>query len=209
MKAAAVALAALVVAVNPKDPQKRHTAADTSTARAIALRLPDLPAGWKRVKSDNSSDTCAAQPDESRLVETADVDPTFDSPAGAVIEVDSEVQLFATAAQARHDWGWATAAALRSCAQEEIGRQFGGRVKVALTAFAPPKVAVEREKGFRMTIDVTAQGRRVTANASLIALGRGRTSVFFTIFELRGFTLRPSVTRGLVVALARRLVANA
>jgi hypothetical protein len=209
VKLAAVALATVAVAANPKDPQKRHTAADMRTAHAIALRLSDLPAGWKQVRSDNSSDTCAAQPDESQFVETADVDPTFDSPAGDVVELDSEVQTFATAAQARRDWGWATEAAMRSCAQEQIGRAVGGRAKVVLTAFSPPQAAVEREKGFRMTIDATVQGRRIVATGALIALGQGRTTVFLTTFTLRGYTVQPSVTRKLVSVLTQRLVAHA
>lgn len=209
MKLAAVGLAALAVAANPKDPQKHHTAADMRAAQAIALRVPDLPAGWKRVSSGNSDDTCAAQPDESQLVETADVDPTFDSPAGAVAEIDSEVQTFATAAQARRDWSSATGAAIRSCLQEEIARQIGGQVKVTLTPFAPPKVAVEREKAFRTTVDATAQGKRVVATAYLIALGERRTTVFLSTFALRGYTVQPTVTRALVALLARRLAAHA
>jgi hypothetical protein len=209
MKLAAVGLSVLALAANPKDPQKHHTAADTRGAHAIALRVSDLPTGWKQVKGDNSNDTCTAQPDESRFVETADVDPTFDSPAGAAIEIDSEVQTFATATQARRDWAWATASAMRSCALEESARQFGSGTKVGLTAFAPPKVAVEREKAFRLTLDATVQGKHIVADASLIALGQGRTTVFLSVFTLRGYAVQASVTRGLVAALAQRLAAHA
>jgi hypothetical protein len=209
MKLLAVGLAALAVAANPKDPQKHFTASDTRAARAIALRLSDLPPGWKQVKSNNSDDTCTAQPDESQLVETADVDPTFNSPAGPVIQINSEVQTFKTAAQARRDWAWATLSAMRSCLREELKGQFGQHAKISLFSLTPPKLPVEREKGFRMAIDATVQGQRVVAGFSLIALGQGRTTVFFSMFSLRGFTLPAIVTRAYVTVIAHRLVAHA
>ena len=76
--AAFVVLGAFVLALpagatNPKDPQQRHTAADTRLAKSIALKPADLAAGWQadKPKSLGNDPPCKSQPDESALVQTA------------------------------------------------------------------------------------------------------------------------------------------
>src|SRR5689334_20081802 len=74
----ATAFPALALA-GPKDPTKRHTAADMRLARSIALTRADLAAGWTQEQRPGSSGDaqCSAMPDESKLIETGEVDPVF------------------------------------------------------------------------------------------------------------------------------------
>lgn len=203
MKLAAVAAVALALAANPKDPTKRFTAADTRLATAIALRQSDLPAGWKRIKSDTSTGTCRAQPDESKLIETADVDPTFESPNQA-IDIDSEVQIFATTAMARTDWSYATLKMIHSCSREELAKALGPAAKMTVTEVAPPNLGAERAKAFHMAVSATVKGRHVEFESGLVAIGKGRVDVILTWFAPKGL-LEPTAATPLLRVLSSRL----
>src|SRR6478672_5192283 len=122
MRAAAIVLLGVLLlalpaaAASPKDPQQRHTAADTRLAKSIGLNLADLAAGWRADKptSLGSDPTCRSQPDESALVQTARVDPSFTYQDG-VTNVGSEVDVFRSAREARTDWRLTTLAAIKDC----------------------------------------------------------------------------------------------
>src|SRR5260370_12811204 len=86
-----------------RDPQQRHTAADMKRAGALALRRTDLAAGWKTDKPQKPSPPCTAGPDESKLVQTARIDPSFTWKDG-VTNVGSEVDIFRSAPEALQDW---------------------------------------------------------------------------------------------------------
>src|SRR5258707_1778129 len=90
-----------------RDPQQRHTAADMKRAAALALRRTDLAAGWKADKPQKPSPPCTAGPDESKLVQTARIDPSFTWKDG-VTNVGSEVDIFRSAPEARQDWRLST-----------------------------------------------------------------------------------------------------
>jgi hypothetical protein len=200
----AVALAAVLLFVlagtafarDPKDPTLHAVAADVKTANAIGLRLSDFVAGWKHIKADTSSSTCKAEPDESKLLETADVDPTFQSANGAV-QVDSEVMIFKTSAMALTDWRFATAAIGQACLAEIAGKG----AKVTVTAMRPT-VKAQRTKGFHITAVLPANGGTITGD--IIAMGKGRTTAVVSAVGPKG-AYNANALAPLISKLAARL----
>ena len=201
----AAALPALAVA-GPKDPTKRHTAADMRLARTIVLRQADFPAGWTQEKGSGASGDadCAAQPDESKLIETGSVDPTFDSPNGGAVTVDSEVDVYQTKAMALADWRTADLRLLRSCLAELFAKTTG--TKVAVSATVEP-VPVHAERALAYRFELTAKGG-IPYDIDLIALGRGRTTVLLSADGPKG-SYRSSLLTRFARLLAQRLAAHA
>ena len=186
----AIAVAGFVIfapaaaGANPKDPQKRHTAADTRVAKSIALKKSDLQAGWTADRStatDNST-ICSAQPDESKLVETADVDPSF-TYKDKVTNIGSEVQLFRTAANARTDWRFITLAALKTCVVEEMRQELGKGARAEVTAAKelPLHASTERVFQYRFALTLHVGSKTVPVVLEFVGLGKGRASVFFHV----------------------------
>jgi hypothetical protein len=178
-----VLLAGTAAGANPKDPQKRHTTADTKLAKSIALKLSDLQAGWTADRGATTSSTiCSAQPDESKLVETADVDPSFTYKDKAT-NVGSEVQLFRTAANARTDWRFITLAALKTCVVEEMRRELGKSARADMTAAKalPLHASTERVFQYRFALTLHVNSKTVPVVMQFVGVGKGRASVFFHI----------------------------
>ena len=190
-----------VALAGPKDPTKRHTAADTRTASAIALKLSDFAAGWKQEKSSSNSSgpDCTAQPDESKLIETADVDPTFDSPNGAVT-VDSDVSLYKTKAMLLADWHTAQVSLFRACLAELLSKSLGKTATVVVATRAPVSQHAERTLGFHF--EFKAQGLVITAD--MIGFAKGRTEAIVSAFGVKG-SYKRSDLNPLAAVIARRL----
>jgi hypothetical protein len=199
LAALAAAVAVPAALAGPKDPTKRHTAADTRIAKAVALRLSDFRPGWKQEKADNSSGPdCSLQPDQSKLIETADVDPTFDSPNGGVVVIDSEVTLYRTSAMALADWKSAPLPVLRACFAEFLKTQSGAKTTVSASRV---HVAANAERTVGYHFELGVKGNVLALD--LIALQRGRTEVFLSAFGPKG-----SYSRSLLDPLARLLAAR-
>jgi hypothetical protein len=204
-----VVLAALVAAAgaaarDPRQPQQRHTAADTKLAKSIALRKSDLPAGWKAAPVSKPAPPCSVEPDESKLVQTAQVDPTFVWTDG-VTTVGSEVDIFRTTAQARQDWRLSTLALMRACLLETVRKAVGkqGTVKVASAkALAPPKLG-ERSLDYRVTFVLNGSAARALV-AEIVAVNVGRTSVVLHALSV-GSPVPAKAVRALSGVLAKRL----
>jgi hypothetical protein len=198
----AAAVAAPAALAGSKDPTKRHTAADTRTAKTIALKLSDFAQGWKQEKSSSgdSGPDCRAQPDESKLIETADVDPTFDSPNGGAVTVDSDVSLYKTKAMALADWRTAKLPLLRACLAELLSKTLGKTATVAVAKQVPVTVHAERKLGLHF--EFNANGVAITTD--LIALGKGRTTVLLTALGVKGSYQRQALDPFADV-IARRL----
>jgi hypothetical protein len=184
-----VLLGALVLALpagatNPKDPQQRHTAADTRLATSIALKTADIATGWHADKSPSkSSDApCKSQPDESSLVQTALVDPSFTYRDG-VTNIGSEVDVFRTAREARLDWRLSTLPALRDCIASSL--QTGAKTPVTVSSFRrlPISNLSERTLYYRLTMVIHA-AKPVTIVVDLLAVGKGRVSAVFHTFSV-------------------------
>jgi opacity protein-like surface antigen len=199
--------AAAAAAVDPRAPRQQHTAADTKRAKAIVLRLGDLAAGWKLDPPAKPSPPCTARPDESHLVQTAKVDPSFTWKDG-VTNVGSEVDVFRTAAEARADWRASTRSLLATCLLQSARTGVGKTVRVTLVSahtLAAPK-GVERSLHYQFVF-----ARRTTQTVKLVvdvvAIGRGRVNAVLHSVTVRT-PLPAAVVRALTGVLAARLNAG-
>jgi hypothetical protein len=221
MRVVVVALVALAVLApaaggatprDPKDPQQRHTAADTKRAQSIALKLGDLTTAWKKAPHDSPAPPCSTEPDESKLVQTARLDPTFLWQDG-VTTLGSEIDTFRTAAQARRDWQLSTLDLMRRCLLESARKQLAKQqVTVSVLsakALAPPKLG-QRSIHYRLVFLLQRKqaGKLQVAQfvTELIALGVGRTSVVLHASS-PGQPLPAAGLNALAKVLAKRLVA--
>jgi hypothetical protein len=206
---AALALPAVAIAttVDPKAPRQQHVAADMKKAAQLTLRLTDLAAGWKLDPPAKAEPYCTAGPDESNLVQTAKVDPSF-TWKDNVTNVGSEVDMFRTAAAARKDWRLSTLALVKTCLLQSARAGVGKKVTVRIVSsreLAAPK-SVERSLHFRFVFELrSTQTARLVAD--VIALGRGRTTVVLHTLTVRT-PLPSAVLSALVKVLADRLNAG-
>ena len=177
--------AAASAAGDPRPPRQQHTAADTKRAGALALRRSDLAAGWKLDPPAKTDPPCKAGPDESQLVQTAKVDPSFTWKDG-VTNVGSEVDVFRTAAEAREDWRASTLSLVEACllqsARAGLGKKVNVRIFSAHTLAAPK--GVERSLHYRFVFTLrSAQTARLVVD--VVALGRGRVTVVLHTLTVR------------------------
>ena len=190
--------------VDPKAPLQRHVAADMTRAGKLALRKSDLAAGWKVDPPAKPSPYCTAGPDESSLVQTAKVDPSF-TWKDNVTNVGSEVDVFRTSAEARKDWRLSTLALVKTCLLQSARSGVGKKIKVSIVSaseLTPPK-SVERSLHFRFVFELRSkQTARLVAD--VVALGRGRTTVVLHTLTVQT-PLPASVVTALVKVLAGRL----
>jgi opacity protein-like surface antigen len=199
--------AAAAAAVDPRAPRQQHTAADTKRAKAIVLRLSDFAAGWKLDPPAKPNPPCTAGPDESDLVQTAKVDPSFTWKDG-VTNVGSEVDVFRTAADARADWRASTRSLLATCllqsARAGVGKSVRVRIASAQTLAAPK--GVERSLHYRFVFVLRT---KQTANLviDVVAIGRGRVNAVLHSLTVRT-PLPATVVRALTGVLATRLNAG-
>jgi hypothetical protein len=206
--AAALVLAAPAGARDPKDPQQRHTAADTKLAKSLALRQSDLAAGWKPAKPTPEPPPCKTEPDESKLVQTARIDPTFIAKDG-VTNIGTEVDIFKTAAMAKTDWALSTLKLFQSCLLQSARDQLPHYTVRLVSAKELPKPAVtaERSLHYRLIFSIVHGGTAVPIISDVIALGRGRETVVLHSFSVRA-PLPSSAVNQLVQLLANRLGAG-
>jgi hypothetical protein len=206
---AAIAVPAVAIAagVDPKAPRQRHVAADMTKAAKLTLRRSDLAAGWKADPPAKAEPYCTAGPDESSLVQTAKVDPSF-TWKDNVTNVGSEVDMFRTAAEARKDWRLSTLALVKTCLLQSARAGVGKTVKVAMVSareLVPPK-GVERSLHFRFVFELRSkQTARLVAD--VLALGSGRTTVVLHTLTVQT-PLPSAVVNALVKVLAGRLSAG-
>jgi hypothetical protein len=205
--ALAVPTVALAGPVDPKAPRQRHVAADMKKAAKLTLRRTDLAAGWKLDPPAKPGPYCTAGPDESKLVQTAKVDPSF-TWKDNVTNVGSEVDVFRTAAEARKDWRLSTLALVKTCLLQSARAGVGKNVAVNMVSakkLAAP-ASVERSLHFRFVFALHAkQTARLVAD--VIALGRGRTTVVLHTLTVKT-PLPSAVLSALVKVLADRLNAG-
>jgi hypothetical protein len=205
---AALALAAAATAAaHSRDPVQRHTASDTRRAQALALRRNDLAAGWKTDKPSKPGPPCTAGPDESSIVQTARVDPSFTWKDG-VTSVGSEVDILRSAREARRDWSVSTLDLMMTCLLQSARAGVGKTVHVTLvsaTRLAAPKSA-ERALHYRFVFALHSK-QAVQLVADVIALGRGRITLVLHTLTVRT-PLPAAVVGALVGVLADRLNAG-
>jgi len=206
---ALVTLAALVAASgaaasDPKDPQQRHTAADTKLARSIALRGSDFAKGWTLAPPGKPAPPCSAEPDESKLVQTARLDRTFVW-TDKITTAGSEVDIFRTAAQARTDWRFSTLKLMRACLLEELRKAVGksSRVTVASARALPAPKIGERSLHYRVVFELNGNAKRPLVT-ELVAVNVGRISVVLHSLSV-GAPLPAAAVSSFTGLLAKRL----
>jgi hypothetical protein len=202
---AALALAGQAAARDPKDPQQRHTAADTKLANTLALHQKDLAAGWKPAKPTPDPPPCRTEPDESMLVETARIDPTFIWKDG-ITTLGTEVDIFRTAAMAKTDWALSTLKLFQSCLLQSARDQLPHyTVRLVSAQQLPrPSAVAERSLHYRLVFGITRGGKTVPIVSDVTALGRGRETVVMHSFSVQ-IPLPFSAVTQLVQILASRL----
>jgi hypothetical protein len=173
-------------------------------ARSLTLRRGDLAAGWTRAP-DAEGPVCKGSPDESALVETARVDPTFTWRDG-ITTLGSEVDIFRTARESRTDWRLSTLSLMQTCLLQSARSGFGKDVRVTMTSAdtLTPPASVERSLHYRLVFAVRSKQKTVSFVADVIAIGRGRaTVVLHTLTVAR--PLPASVLSTLVQTMSARL----
>lgn len=202
-----VSSVAAAAAVDSRAPRQVHTAADTKRANAIVLRQSDLAAGWKLDPPAASDPPCTAGPDESKLVQTAKVDPSFTWKDG-VTSIGSEVDIFRTSAQALSDWRASTLSLLQTCLLQGARQGAGTKVHVRIvsTSALPAPKGAERSLHYRFVFGFqTAKSANLVID--VVALGRGPITVVLHTLSVR--TPLPAASlRALTGVLASRLNAG-
>jgi hypothetical protein len=208
VRAAVILLGTLVFALpagatDPRGPQQRHTAGDTQLAKSVGLTLHDLPGDWRAAKGSLNFDTpsCTSRPDESGLVQTALIDPSFFWRDGAS-NMGSEVDVFRSARAARLDWRLSTLRVLTGCVRSEL--QHGG-TRVTVSSARELRIAnlSERTVHHRLTFVLYRPKKKpITAVIDVIAVGKGRVTT-----TLHSFTADRPIQGAGMTAFAR-VVAN-
>jgi hypothetical protein len=209
---AAGAASALAAGSDPRDPQKRHNAADQSWARAIRIQRSDLGAGDWRIEPDeddrNSPKECR-DPDLSDLVETGGAENPNWSRNGSV--VGTSVGIFASSRQATTAWKRLARQRINQCLVKalEYGLQGTGlRLKV-LSVGTPPVTKLTplfHSSRIRVTL-LGPQHAKVDGRVSYYLYSRGRATVLFFVSSF-GRPLRPipeSLESRLATLVAARL----
>jgi hypothetical protein len=203
---AALALAGGASARDPKQPQQRHTAADTRLARSIVIKRTDLAAGWKAVPQSRPGPPCSVEPNESKLVQTARIDPTFVSKDG-FLSLGTEVDVFRTAAMAQEDWRLSTLKSVSTCLLESTRGQLGKKETVRVISVMRLAAPSHGERSFHYQIIMEVHGKQVVPFVTdLLAIGIGRISVVLHAVTIGAPPLASELSP-LTALLAKRLVA--
>ena len=196
-----VIAAAAADARDPWDPVTKIRRGDQAKAVAVVLTQADLGAAWTgglRKPTSLKAPTCPAQrPNDGDLTLTAHAESVFNNGNGG-IQVNSDVEVFATAKQAKARFVRFMQPKLATCLKYDLSKSVGGSgltfLKVTRLDF--PKLA-ERTAAFRVPIAVKSGSGTVTVDADFLFLGSGRSQIYVAVIapsvqepQLRGFELQ-------------------
>jgi hypothetical protein len=200
----ALALAGGAAARDPREPQQRHTKADTALAKSMALVRSDLGPGWGRAPALKPAPPCTSEPDESKLVQTARIDPTFVW-KDKVTEIGSEVDIFRTVADAKRDWQLSTLKVMQRCLFEALHRDLKDvKIHVQSAKQLPAPKLGERSLHYRLVFELRGKSRVLPVVVETIGFGVGNKSVVLHSLSPGG-PVPPSVLTALDAKLAKRL----
>jgi hypothetical protein len=199
---AGVVATAAAGARDPWDPHTKIRAADQAKAKATLLTRADLGAGWNggaRQPTSFKAPTCPAQrPNDGDLTITGHAESLFSNGNGG-IQIDSDVEIFPTAAQAKARFVRFLQSKLFTCLKYDLAKSLGGGAGMTFlkpTRLDFPKIA-ERTGAFRVPIAVKSGSQTVTVDADFIYLGVGRSQIYVNVIapsvqedQLPGFELR-------------------
>jgi hypothetical protein len=204
--AGAALLAAFVTAVadarDPWDPRTKIRQADQRKAAATVLTQADLGGGWtggSRKPTSFKAPTCPAQrPNDGDLTLTGHAESLFSNGNGG-IQIDTDVEVFPTAKQAKARFVRFMQPKLFSCLKYDLAKSIGGSGATILkpARLDVPKVA-ERVAAFRVPVAVKAGSQTVTVDADFLYLGAGRSLIYVNI-------VAPSVQEAQLPEFERRL----
>ncbi len=168
-----IALPALAIS-----PHRAYTPAGNATAKAVVLRLSDLPAGWKVDSSGGGggSVTCKSfDPDQSDLTSVGHADVSFASQDG-LGNVASLVGIFKSTGQAQSSWNRVVRPGMLGCLSslfEEGASSKKTKTTVISTGRLALSVPGHRAAAFRIVADVATNGQHVKVYLDLIMQGGG------------------------------------
>jgi hypothetical protein len=178
-------LAGAALAANGSSPKKVIIPAVQARAKAINVKLSDLPAaGWTAKPADNSkSDTprCSYyNPNQSDLTENGDANsPQFTLPSASY--VSSSTSIFKTAAQGRTGYARVIQPKLPLCLAELFKKGAGPKAKIISAAERKFPNVAERTNAYRIVADFTVSKTKVHTVADFVVFNRGKvdTVIFF------------------------------
>jgi hypothetical protein len=208
--AAAALAAVLVLPAVASQPKNRPTAAGNAQAKAVALRLADLGAGWKPIPggAGGAADlTCKGfNPNQSNLTTIGSAGRAFGSSDG-LTTVLSRVDVFKSAAEAQASWNRIVRPAMVTCMASRLVDLVAGKdTAVKITSKGPLRLPVpgRRHAAYRIAADVTVSGQTVKAYLDVILQGGGPADSAMLVTSV----LQPpprSLESKLAAALAGRL----
>ena len=221
MKRLGVSLVVLATALVPvaaasarghdlKPERVRLTAADNALAKRGVVVPAWLPAGWKRSAPSPSSDETIVckeyEADLSRFTITGNAKSAFEHPSG--VKVDSEVEVFASQAQATADLRVQTdirfARCFRALLLGQFSKSLGPGASVTVTAAratAPP--AGERSGAFRLVVTASRGGVTVVkVYIDLVMFQKGRSLGYLSFLSV------DKPVSGLAAPLARGMASR-
>jgi hypothetical protein len=180
----AIALVAVAAAsaATSKEPKKVIIPAVQAKAKAINVKLSDLPkAGWKVEPASSSQDntpTCSFyNPDQSDLTENGDAtSPEFTLPSSSF--VSSNASIFKSASQGRTAYARVVQPKLPLCLAQIFQQGAGGPSKVKIVSAAAqsfPKLAgAERSNAYRIMADFKQGKRTIHTYLDVVAFNRAK-----------------------------------
>ena len=167
---------------NPHAPRKAIVPGVQAKAKAINVKLGDLPAaGWKAKAAgpDSGTPRCSYyNPDQSDLTENGDAkSPEFTLPSSSF--VSSSTSIFKTAAQGRTAYARVVQPKLPKCLAE-LFRKGAAPTRVAIVSSAErsfPKLA-ERSNAYRIAGRTPRRaGTKIPISLDIVVMNRAKTDV--------------------------------
>jgi hypothetical protein len=188
---AAFALIGAAAAATAKEPKKDIIPAVQAKAKAMNVKLSDLPAaaGFKAkpASPDTGTPKCSFyNPDQSDLTENGDAkSPEFTLPSSSFVA--SSVSIFKTASQGRTAYARVVQPKLPLCLAE-IFKKGAAPTKVTIISAkerAFPKLA-EHSNAYRLLASFKANGRTVKVYFDIVAMNRAKVDAVIFFFGLGG-----------------------
>lgn len=191
-----------------KDPKKVIIPAVQAKAKAINVKLSDLPAASWTPKPSNpasSSPTCSYyNPDQSDLTENGNADsPEFTLPNSSFVA--SSTSIFKSAAQGRIAYARVVQPKLPLCLAEIFQKGAGGAGKVKIVSVGPrafPKLA-DRSNAYRIVADFKSGKTAIRAVLDIVVMNRGKADVVI-FFAGIGFVFNDSFEHSVAGKVAAR-----
>ena len=174
--------AGLANAASPNDPKKVIVPAVQAKAKAINLRLSDLPAAMgfkaKQASPDTGNPRCSYyNPNQSDLTENGDAkSPEFTLASASFIS--SSASIFKTATQGRTAYSRVVQPKLPNCLAE-VFRKGAAPTKVTIVSskeISFPKLA-ERSNAYRIVASFKSGSKRIAVYLDVVVMNRGKVDV--------------------------------